>query len=289
MTGFVLPPEREGRPAPNDLAARRAGMTAAFASTLAALPRAPIVDEIAGRQVLRFRPEGPVRGYLVHFHGGGFRLGAPEQQADYHIALAGACDVEVIAPRYRLAPEHPFPASLADALAVVTALRAEIGDAPLIVAGDSAGGALASGVTLVAAQAGSVIDGVVLHSSWLDLTVTAEAFIANAASDPIFSFDAASAAADGYLQGHDPRHPLASPLFADITAFPSTLITVGTGEVLSDDSLRFHARLQQAGLAAELLAIDGMEHCAVTRSPEMTGAAETFARTAAFVEAIVHR
>ena len=97
----------------------------------------------------------------------------------------------------------------------------------------------------------------------------------------------ASIAAELYLQGFDPEHPLASPLFAPIKSYPPTLVSVGTGEVLLDDSLRFREKLTAAGVASELRAIDGMEHVAVVRSLTMPGAAETFEAVAAFVDRIV--
>lgn len=244
--------------------------------------------ELGGRQILRFRPEGPVRGHLLHFHGGGYRLGAPEISAPFFTRLAAACSIEVIAPRYRLAPEHPFPAASVDALAVAAALRDEIGDAPLIASGDSAGGGLAAGLTAATlARGGPRIDALVLHSPWLDLTVSAPAYEANAASDALFSRASASEAADAYLQGFDSRHPLASPLFADIAGFPPTLITAGAGEVLLDDALRFHAKLGAAGVAAQLLAVEGMEHVAVTRPGDKAGAAQAFSRTVVFVTAAI--
>lgn len=286
MAGPVLPPEREGSPAPADLTARRKSIAAMIAAQQAPLAVTPKQAVLGGISVLRFRPEGAHEGALVHFHGGGFRVGSPHAQAPYHAALAEACRVEIIVPWYRLAPEHPFPAALVDALTVVSALRGTIGEAPLIVAGDSAGGGLAAGVGILAQHGEPRIDGILLHSPWLDLSVTAPAFTDNAASDPLFSQTSAEIAAESYLQGMDARHPLASPLFAGIDRFPPSLITVGNGEVLRDDSIRFHEKLRAADMTSELLAIDDMEHCAVTRSMELVGAIETFARSIAFVAAV---
>jgi acetyl esterase/lipase len=90
-------------------------------------------------------------------------------------------------------------------------------------------------------------------------------------------------ASDTYMQGFDLKHPLASPLFADLSGFPPSFINVGNGEALRDDSLSFHAKLQQAGVRSELLGVDGMEHVAPVRSDELPGAAESFEATVAFV------
>jgi epsilon-lactone hydrolase len=192
----------------------------------------------------------------------------------------------VVVPQYRLAPEHPFPAGLNDAWAALEAARAETSGA-LIVGGDSAGAGLAASLAVrAAANGGPRIDGLVLLSPWLDLTVSAPAYRTNASTDPLFSEESARVAADLYLQGSDPAHPLISPLFARPGAFPPTLTSVGTGEVLADDSLRFHARLTDAGIYSTLAAIDGMQHVAVVRDLALPGAAQTFAAVARFIDRI---
>jgi epsilon-lactone hydrolase len=132
-----------------------------------------------------------------------------------------------------------------------------------------------------------MIAGLVLLSPWLDLRVNARSYQTNAATDPMFSTDSASIAAELYLQGFDPGHPLVSPLLAPISAFPPTLISVGAGEVLADDSLLFHDKLLQAGADSRLCVIDGMEHVAVVRGLTMPGAAETFEAVVGFVDEVV--
>ena len=240
---------------------------------------------MAGVSVLQVRPaRSEAKARVLHFHGGGFRMGLPEMDAPFAEALADACGVEVILPRYRLAPEAPFPAGLADGWAVCRALP---DDLPLVLMGASAGGGLAAGVGALAGQEGRRPAGLVLLSAWLDLTVEARAYAANAGSDPLFTREAALAANALYLQGHDPRDPLASPLFADAGLFPPALVTAGSGEVLADDARAFHRHLQAAGVPSRLLLVDGMEHVAVTRSPDSAGAPETFAAIVQFVDGIL--
>lgn len=284
MSTFALPPERPGRPALPDLAQRRAAMQAAVDAGAFAAHTAPQETALSGLRCLRFAPEGAPRGYVLQLHGGGFRIGRPEFESRFAEALAANCGVEVFVPQYRLAPEAPFPAGLADALAAFDALHAGAGGLPVIVSGDSAGGGLAAGLGLLR---GDAIAALVLLSPWLDLTVSAPSYAANAASDPMFSKASADEAAELYLQGFDPAHPLASPLLAQIAAYPPALISVGTGEVLADDALRFHAKLQGAGLASTLCAVDGMEHVAVVRGLAMPGAAETFAAVARFIGSLL--
>ena len=281
---FELPPERPGRAPDPDLATRRGQMQAAVDAGAWKTAQPPLETTLAGRRCLRFKPEGAARGYVLQLHGGGFRIGRPEFESLFAEALAKRCHVEVVVPQYRLAPEGPFPAGLIDAYEALKALRAEIGNAPLIVGGDSAGGGLAASLGLLAPE---LIDGLVMLSPWLDLRVNAKSYVTNAATDPMFSTESTSIAAELYLQGYDPTHPLVSPLLAEITAYPPCLISVGTGEVLADDSLLFHDKLKAAGLDSRLSAIGGMEHVAVVRSLEMPGAAETFEEVSAFVDRII--
>ena len=277
------PAERAGCPAPADLAARREGMAKAIAAGTWRTTQAPEEAVLDGVRVLRFRPAGSARGVVLHLHGGGFRQGCPEMIGPYAAALAERCGVEVVCPAYRLAPDHPFPAGLNDAAKVYRALRRE-GGGPLIVAGDSAGGGLAASLTALAASEGNGPAGLILLSAWLDLTVTAASYEANAATDPLFSRESAASAAELYLQGHPPADPLASPLFASLESFPPTLVSVGEGEVLADDSRAFHAAVEVAGVTAELHPVPGMDHVAVTRGLTLPGSAETFAAVAAFVD-----
>ena len=254
-------------------------MAGALASGAWATDVEPTTEIVAGVRSLRFQPSGSKVGTVLHLHGGGFRLGCPEMIGPFAAALAERCGVEVVCPAYRLAPEHPFPAGLSDARAVFRALAAE---GPVIVSGDSAGGGLAAGVALGAAVEPRPL-GVILLSAWLDLTVTSPAYRTNAASDPLFSYESAGAAAELYLQGHAPDDPQASPLFAPLEGYPPTLVSVGAGEVLVEDGRRFHQALRVAGVAARLSEIAGMEHVAVTRGLSLPGAAETFELVAAFV------
>jgi acetyl esterase/lipase len=164
----------------------------------------------------------------------------------------------------------------------MTALQAA-GETPLIVSGDSAGGGLAAGLAALAAGEGRTLAGLVVLSPWLDLTVTSPSYAENARTDPLFSRAAAEEAAEAYLQGVAPSHPLASPLLGSFAGFPPTLVSIGEGEVLADDGRRLHAALRAAGVETRLCAVPDMEHVAVTRSLALPGAAETFAAVASFI------
>ncbi|MET0238959.1 MAG: alpha/beta hydrolase [Sphingobium sp.] len=277
-----LPAERPGHAPPPAIAASREAMAAAMAAGHWRTHPAPAEQMLGGVRVLRFRPPGEVRGQVLHFHGGGYRLGAPEIVGPYAAALAERCGVEVLCPAYRLAPDDPFPAGVNDGLAVLTALA---GGGPLFLSGDSAGGGLAASLAVLANARGLALAGLVLLSPWLDLSVSAASYAANGATDPLFSYDSAKLAADLYLQGLAADHVLASPLLAPGDAFPPTLISVGDGEVLLDDSLSMAERLGAAGTPVDLTIVPGMTHTAVVRGLTLPGSPETFERVAAFIDA----
>jgi epsilon-lactone hydrolase len=275
--------DRPGHPASPELVDQRRTIATAILSGL--WRTAPPATEVflGGIRALRFDPPSAPRATVLHLHGGAFRVGAPETVGPFAAALAARCMATVICPAYRLAPEYPFPSGLTDVRAAMQALKRQT-DHPVILSGDSAGGGLAASMTSLALAVGEAPEGLVLLSPWLDLTLASRCYEDNARSDPLFSRASAQTAADLYLQGVSPNHPLASPLLGDFHAFPKTLISFGSGEVLADDGRRLHAALVSAGVEAVLSEIPGMEHVAVTRSFELVGAAQTFAAIVAFVE-----
>ena len=132
---------------------------------------------IAGMNAEWFAPERPARGkVLLYLHGGAYIMGSCATHRQLVSYLARACGVRAVLPEYRLAPEHPFPAAIDDALSVYRALRDD-GYAPgdIVVAGDSAGGGLTMALLLSLRDAGRPMPaGAVLLSPWLDLTAGGE-------------------------------------------------------------------------------------------------------------------
>ena len=220
----------------------------------------------------------------MHFHGGGFRLGSAAGSAAFGTRMADAAHVRVVLVDYALAPEHPFPAGLHDALHVYDAVRAEPSGLPILVGGDSAGGGLATSLVVAALAVDMPLpSGVTLFSPWLDLTVTADSYDTRARSDLLFSAASATAAADLYLQGWDPRDPLASPALADLHGFPPTLLFVGSEEVLLDDALALANALSRAGSTVSLHSVAGMQHVWPTIWPDVPESATALRLLAAFV------
>lgn len=274
-----------GMTPPPELLERRGAISAAVSAGHFRTDPAAVELRIAGVRCLRFAAPAAPRGTVVHVHGGAFRMGCPEQSGPFAAALAARCGVDVICPAYRLAPEYPFPAGSDDTFAVVAELTGQ--DQPLLISGDSAGGGLAACLAARSHQCGHKLGGLVLLSPWLDLTVSSGSYQANSRSDPLFSADSAATAAELYLQGRNADDPAASPLFADIAGYPPTYINVGSGEVLLDDARAMAAKLLSAGVPVTLIEVDGMDHVAVTRGPDLSGSVHAFATMAAFIDTIL--
>jgi acetyl esterase/lipase len=196
--------------------------------------------------------------------------------------LAGATGSTVVVVEYRLAPEHPFPAALHDVAAVYGQLLDD-GRGPIVAVGDSAGGGLAA--ALVVAAAISDVPppaGLVLMSAWLDLTCTAATFISRAGSDQMFSLESAEEAARFYLQGHDPRDPLASPAFARIDSWPASVVLASTAEVLLQDSLSFVSTATLAGTSMTAVLEAGRPHAWPAVFPDLPESVSALAEIARF-------
>lgn len=195
---------------------------------------------------------------ILYLHGGGYCIGSPVSHRPITTALSAAAGITVLAPDYRLAPEHPYPAALDDALAAYRELVA--GPGSVIVAGDSAGGGLAVALALAARQQGLPAPaGMVLLSPWVDLACGGASMRSRAARDPMLTAGGLRRWGRLYA-GENLEHPLCSPLNADLAGLPPALIQVGTEEVLHDDAVRLGQRLAAAGVEAQLEHCEGMWH-----------------------------
>ena len=164
--------------------------------------------------------------------------------------------------QYRLAPEHPFPAALDDAVNAYRWLMAEGADPRrTAVMGDSSGGGLTFATLLRLRDEGVPLPAAaVALSPWTDLALTGPSLQRNSKADAMIRSDEAPRLADCYLAGADPRTPYASPLYGDPTGLPPTLIQVGSDEVLLDDSVRLAERMRAAGCEVELEVWPRMPH-----------------------------
>jgi acetyl esterase/lipase len=203
------------------------------------------------RTVLVEPEDGPRGGTILYFHGGSFVLGSPETAMSLTGNLVARTGLRAYSVDYRLAPEHPFPAAIQDAVAAYRALL-EGGEDPASIAfaGDSAGGGLAVTACLAARAAGLPLPAaIVAFSPGLDATRTGESMTTKADSDPLLSREALEHTGAMYRAGQDPRQELLSPaVLADLTGFPPMLLQAGTNEMLLDDSTRLAARARDAGV-----------------------------------------
>jgi monoterpene epsilon-lactone hydrolase len=200
---------------------------------------------------------------IVYFHGGGYKLGSTRSHLDLmaRISLAGQC--RVLGVNYRLAPEYRFPAPVEDAVAAYEWLLSEHIPAHRIgFAGDSAGGGLVAAAIIALRDRGRPLPGAaVMLSAWTDLTAGSESYTTRSEADPIHQRAMILGTARNYLgERGDPRDPLASPLFGDLSGFPPVLLQVGGRETVLDDSTRFANRARSAGVAVELEIYDDMIH-----------------------------
>jgi len=199
---------------------------------------------------------------LLYFHGGGYQMGSPATLRHLVALLAAAASARCFSVDYRLAPEHPFPAAVDDAVAAYRWLLS-IGTDParMVVCGDSAGGGLALGSLVALRDAGEPMPAaVVLLSPWTDLALTGESLRTRADVEVMVTPAGMPETAGLYLAGADPRHPYASPLYADLTGLPPLLIHVGDAEVIRDDSTRLAVRARAAGVPVTIEVWDEMPH-----------------------------
>jgi epsilon-lactone hydrolase len=200
---------------------------------------------------------------LLFLHGGGYELGSVRSDGELAARLGRASGMRVLFPEYRLAPEHPFPAAIDDVLTAWRWLRADQGlSAPsTAVAGDSAGGGLATALLVATRDAGQALPAAaVLMSPTVDLTSSGASMTDRADQDPISTPAMLRQFAAGYLAGADPKTPLASPLFASLAGLPPLLIQVGTADLLLSDSERLAAAADHAGVDVTLEIGEGLTH-----------------------------
>jgi acetyl esterase/lipase len=219
---------------------------------------ADVVGGVAGEWA---KSGGAAAGTMLYLHGGGYVGGSTDTHRPITAAFA-IRGLDVFVPDYRLAPENVFPAAVDDGLAAYKGLlNSGIAPAKLTIAGDSAGGGLALAILLAAKAEGVPMPAcAILLSPWTDLAVTGETVRTNLDRDPMLTDSVLKDNAAFYLNGADPKNPLASPLYGDLAGLPPLMITAGDTEVLLEDSTRFAARAREHGVAVSLKIWEGMPH-----------------------------
>jgi acetyl esterase/lipase len=252
------------------------------------LPQARDVDIAAATcggidgEWLTPRNAGKAKGAILYLHGGAYCIGSAATHRGLTTYLARASGLPVFAAAYRLAPEHPFPAALDDAVAVCRALAQQ---GPVVIAGDSAGAGLALATALSLRQNGLAMPAaLVLFSPWVDLTVSALDDAA-APDEVVLSAAWLGACAQHYLAGQDASAPLASPLFADLHGLPPVLMQTSPGELLYSDAERLDAALEKAGVTVTCEAVPERWHDFQTNAGLLPSARAALARAGQFIAA----
>ncbi|MGB8222740.1 MAG: alpha/beta hydrolase, partial [Polyangiales bacterium] len=198
---------------------------------------------------------------LMHLHGGAYFMGAPASYRSRTMRLSYRCNAEVFAPDYRLAPEHPAPAALDDALDAWCEMRRLRAGMPMFLSGDSAGGGLAISMMVALRDQGLPLpDGAVLFSPWTDMSTSGASYDRNHRNDVWLSRAHCETWARYYLGDVDPHDHRVSPVFANLEGLPPMLLLVGDREVLFDDSRQIHENALAAGVVSSLHVGRHMQH-----------------------------
>lgn len=199
---------------------------------------------------------------LLYLHGGAYIMGSCSTHRELASHIAGAAGVRALLPEYGLAPEHPFPEAIDDAVGIYRALIADGHAAQdIVIVGDSAGGGLTMATLLSLRDARDPLPAAAcLLSPWLDLSATGESMTTRANHDPWFKPKDMPSVTRYYCEKSQIRHPLASPVFADLSDLPPLYVQVGEDEILLSDSIRCAEQVEAAGGDIELEIWPGMWH-----------------------------
>ena len=222
--------------------------------------------------------------HVLYLHGGAYISGAPVNYRHFTWRVADAVGASVWMLVYRLAPEHPFPAALEDAVDGYRWLAEQADARELFVMGDSAGGGLTLSLLLKLRDDDHPLPrAAVALSPWTDLALTGPSLTSNAAADPMLNVDDLPQLARLYLGDADPRAPYASPLYGDPGGLPPVLIQVGGDEILRDDGVRMAESLRSENPRSRLEVWPRMPHVWQLFVPMLPEAHHAIARIGKFL------
>ena len=223
---------------------------------------------------------------MIYFHGGGYCFCSMRSHSRLvgHLAKAAGC--RALNVDYRLAPEHPHPAALEDALAAYRwLLEQDVEPGHLAVAGDSAGGGLAVALLVKAREEGLPLPAAaVLMSPWVDLAMTADSLTTRVDVDVRQDPAGTRWCANLFLDGQDPRDPYASPLYADLTGLSPLYIQAGDWDTLVDDSHRLAEAARRCGVDVRLDLFPEMLHAHQIWAGNMPEADDAIARIGSYLQ-----
>ncbi|WP_019068489.1 alpha/beta hydrolase [Streptomyces hokutonensis] len=227
------------------------------------------------------------RHVVLYFHGGVYLLGDALSSAGLAAQVGGRTAAKAYSVEYRLAPEHPYPAAVDDALAVYEALLADgVDPSDIVFSGESAGGGLAVATLVNARDHGLPLPAAAfVMSPYVDLTLSGASIDTKEAADPLFSRELLEPLVAGYTAGQDPALGLISPIFADLSGLPPLLVQVGSHEVLLDDAVRLAARAAAADVEVTLDVTPGVPHVFQAYGPILDEAGAALDRAGQFLTA----
>lgn len=216
---------------------------------------------------------------LIHVHGGCFVSNPGLSGTTEAIFMAGLEHIKVISVDYRMPPVHPYPAALDDAMKVWSALSKVHDPKKMGIFGSSAGGNLTLAMVLRAKKDKLPLPAAIAPGTPMsDLTGAGDSFQTNSMVDNVLVAYGASCdqRAALYTNGHDPKDPLLSPVYADFAGFPPTILTTGTRDLLLSNTVRVHRKLRNAGVASTLQVFEGQSHAQFYRDINAPETKEAF-------------
>lgn len=225
-------------------------------------------------------------GVMLYLHGGGYVIGSPRTHRELAARISRASGARLLVIDYRLAPEHPFPAAVDDAVTAYRWLLAQgLDPANIAIAGDSAGGGLTLATLVRLRDEGERLPacGVTL-SAWTDLEGTGESMTTRADADPMVG-KAGLGQMGAHYAARNLRHPHAAPLYAELHGLPPLLMQVGDAEVLLDDTTRVVERIRIAGGQVEIEIYPEMIHVFQVFAHFLPEGQEAIEKIGAFVKA----
>jgi monoterpene epsilon-lactone hydrolase len=236
-------------------------------------------------------PDADPSKAVLYLHGGGYVIGSLDSHRHLVAEVGRAARARALAIDYRLAPEYPFPAAVDDAIAAYRFLLS--GGVPpggITLAGDSAGGGLVVAAMIAIRDAGlpQPACGWAI-SPWVDMEATSDSMTSKAATDPIVQKAGIMDMAKLYLNGANPRSPLAAPIYADLRGLAPLLIQVGAAETLLDDAVRLAQVAGSADVAVDLQVWPEMIHVWHIYHPELAAARRAIAAGGEFAKAMTSR
>jgi epsilon-lactone hydrolase len=255
-----------------------------------ALPNDVTVEKISANGVAAewtSTPGAARDAAVLYVHGGGYVIGSLDSHRHLVAETGRAANAVALALDYRLAPEHPFPAAVDDAVAGYRFLLAQ-GFKPgrIAIAGDSAGGGLVVAAMVAIREAGLEQPGCGwCLSPWIDMEAIGGSMASKAAADPIVQKAGILEMAGLYLGGTDPRSPLAAPLYAELAGLAPLLIQVGAAETLLDDAIRLAQRAGAADVRVDLQVWPEMVHVWPLFWPELAAGKRALDAAGAFIRA----